>query len=94
MSASNGLESHVDDLRTRGWCVIPDIISEPAGDIATVQDFGTTASRWALIVAIAAIGLRTSLDSLRTVGWQALALVVIETLALCGFVLIVVALFF
>ena len=30
MSASNGLESHVDDLRTRGWCVIPDIISEPA----------------------------------------------------------------
>ena len=61
---------------------------------ATVQDFGTTASRWALIVAIAAIGLRTSLDSLRTVGWQALALVVIETLALCGFVLIVVALFF
>ena len=30
MNASNGLEAHVDDLRTRGWCVIPDIISEPA----------------------------------------------------------------
>ena len=30
MNASNGLEAAVDDLQTRGWCVLPDVISEPA----------------------------------------------------------------
>ena len=45
------------------------------------------ASRWALVLAIAAIGVKTSLEELKTVGWRALALVVLESLFIALFVL-------
>lgn len=39
-------------------------------------------SRWCLIIAIAAIGVKTSLGNLRHVGWKPIALLVSETLFL------------
>jgi uncharacterized integral membrane protein (TIGR00698 family) len=45
------------------------------------------ASRWALVLGIAAVGMKTSMRSIREVGFTAIALVVAETLFLAGFVL-------
>lgn len=49
-----------------------------------------TVSRWFLITAIAALGIRTSLRQMASVGGKAIGLMVAETLFLAGFVLIVV----
>ncbi|NHF72324.1 YeiH family protein [Paracoccus xiamenensis] len=46
-------------------------------------------SGWALLIAIAAVGMRTRLDQVLKVGPGAIALLVAETLFLAGFVLIV-----
>jgi uncharacterized integral membrane protein (TIGR00698 family) len=43
-------------------------------------------SRWALVIAIAALGMKTSMADLAKVGWKPLALVSIETLFLLGLV--------
>ena len=50
----------------------------------------TDLSRWCLIAAIAALGIRTSLKNLAVVGWLPVILMVIETLYLCVLVLLVV----
>lgn len=44
-------------------------------------------SRWCLIIAIAAIGVKTSLGNLRHVGWKPIVLLVCETLFLLALVL-------
>jgi uncharacterized integral membrane protein (TIGR00698 family) len=44
-------------------------------------------SRWCLVCAIAALGMKTSLEELTKVGWRSIALVVAETLFLLVFVL-------
>ncbi|MFT4792883.1 MAG: putative integral membrane protein (TIGR00698 family) [Paracoccaceae bacterium] len=44
-------------------------------------------SRWALLVSIAAVGMRTSLKSILGVGSQAIVLIVAETVFLAGFIL-------
>jgi uncharacterized integral membrane protein (TIGR00698 family) len=58
---------------------------------AAVIDFGSVVSRWFLVTAIAAIGMKTSLKSLVDMGLRPVMLVVIETLFLAGMVVGVLA---
>ena len=51
-----------------------------------VIDAGSSLSRWCLVTAIAAIGMKTSLKSLTTMGLQPVILVVAETLFLAALV--------
>lgn len=45
-------------------------------------------SRWALLIAIAAVGMKTSLRRILEVGGQAVTLIVAETVFIAGFILI------
>jgi uncharacterized membrane protein YadS len=47
----------------------------------------TEPSRWALLVAIAAVGMKTSLRTILDVGGQAIVLIVAETTFLAIFIL-------
>ncbi len=47
-------------------------------------------SRWCLVTAIAALGMKTSLKAMAAVGWQSIALIVAETVFLAVLVLAVV----
>lgn len=53
-----------------------------------VADFLGDLSRWALLVAIAAVGTKTALRTILDVGGQAIALIVAETVFLAAFILI------
>ena len=53
---------------------------------APVVDAGSTVSRWFLVTAIAAIGMKTSLKSLVDMGLKPVMLVVVETLFLAALV--------
>jgi uncharacterized integral membrane protein (TIGR00698 family) len=53
----------------------------------SVVDALSVFSRWCLVCAIAALGMKTSLEELTKVGWRSIALVVAETLFLLLFVL-------
>ncbi len=57
--------------------VIPQLLNDWIGDI----------SRWALLVAIAAVGMKTSLRRVLEVGGPAIVLIVAETLFLAGLIL-------
>jgi len=57
---------------------VPQAVSDLLGDL----------SRWALLTAIAAVGMKTSLKSILDVGGQAIALIVVETVFIAGFILI------
>jgi uncharacterized integral membrane protein (TIGR00698 family) len=61
--------------------VIPDFVSEMLGDL----------SRWMLLIAIAAVGMKTSLRRMLDVGGQAIVLIVAETLFIAGFILVGIA---
>jgi uncharacterized integral membrane protein (TIGR00698 family) len=52
-----------------------------------VADFGSEVSRWCLVTAIAAIGMKTSLKSLADMGLKPVLLIVAETLFLAALVL-------
>lgn len=54
---------------------------------AVVTDLMTQISKWALLTAIAAVGMKTSLKSILNVGGQAIALIVAQTVFLAVFVL-------
>ncbi|WP_439862295.1 YeiH family protein [Pseudomonas sp. MBLB4136] len=54
---------------------------------AQVQAFAGDVSRWCLITAIAALGMKTSLKSLLEVGWRPATLLVSETLFLALLIL-------
>ncbi len=54
---------------------------------AEVIDAGSVVSRWCLVTAIAAIGMKTSLKSLVDMGIRPVMLVLVETLFLAGVVL-------
>src|SRR5258705_5642726 len=58
---------------------------------AAVIEGGSIVSRWCLVTAIAAIGMKTSLKSLVAMGIKPVMLIVIETLFLAGVVLGVLA---
>jgi uncharacterized membrane protein YadS len=55
----------------------------PAAITTALQE----ASRWCLVLAIAALGTKTSLGDLATVGWKPVALIVGETVFVAAFVL-------
>lgn len=54
---------------------------------ASVADFLSDLSRWALLTAISAVGMKTSLRRILDVGSQAIALIVAETLFIGVFIL-------
>jgi len=58
---------------------------------AVVVDFLSALSRWALLISIAAVGMKTSLKRILDVGGQAIALIVAETVFIAVFVLLGVA---
>jgi len=53
-----------------------------------IVDFSVPLSRWALLTAIAGVGLKTSLGETAKVGLPAIALLVVETAFLAGFILL------
>jgi uncharacterized integral membrane protein (TIGR00698 family) len=55
-----------------------------------VNDGMSTLSRWCLVTAIAALGIKTSFQKLAVVGWRPVVLMVLETLFLLAIVLGVV----
>ncbi len=62
--------------------IIPEIVSEGMGDL----------SRWLLLIAIASVGMKSSLRRIFDVGGQAIALIVVETVFLAAFVIVGIAL--
>jgi len=61
-------------LNSLGW--VPRALADAAGEL----------SRWCLVAAIAAIGMKTSLKELSVVGMRPVVLMVLQTLALAGLV--------
>jgi len=55
-----------------------------------VQAFAGDVSRWCLVTAIAALGMKTSLKSLLEVGWRPATLLISETLFLATLILVAV----
>jgi uncharacterized integral membrane protein (TIGR00698 family) len=53
----------------------------------SLVEAGSTVSRWFLVIAISALGLKTSLQELTKIGWVPAIVVVSETLFLFGLVL-------
>jgi uncharacterized integral membrane protein (TIGR00698 family) len=60
--------------------LVPTVVQEPLVDL----------SRWCLVSAIAAIGMKTSLGAMAKLGFQHIAVVIGETLLLAGMVLFLV----
>ena len=56
---------------------------------AAVQALGSDASKWCLVTAIVAIGMKTRLKELADVGWKPVVLMLFETVFLAGLVLAV-----
>jgi uncharacterized membrane protein YadS len=50
-------------------------------------DAATEISRWCLVTAIAALGMKTSFKRLLGVGWRPVGLMVVETVWIAGLVL-------
>jgi uncharacterized membrane protein YadS len=63
------------------------LIAKPAGDAAS------EVSRWCLVAAIAALGMKTSFKALIAVGWRPVAVMLVETAWIAGLVLTAVVLF-
>jgi len=55
---------------------------------AAISAFMGDLSRWALLIAISAVGMKTSLRTILDVGGQAITLIVAETVFLAGFILL------
>lgn len=60
---------------------------------AFVSDFLAEISRWALLVAIAAVGMKTSLKKVLDVGGQAITLIVAETIFIAALILVCIMYF-
>ncbi len=58
--------------------VIPEVVTKGLGEL----------SRWMLLIAIAAVGMKTSLRRILEVGGQAIALIFAETIFIGGFILL------
>jgi len=56
-----------------------------------VQNVANVVSRWALLAAIAAVGMKTSIKELTKVGGQAIALISAQTLFLAGAIVLVLS---
>ena len=69
-------------LAEEGPCKALQLIPVP------VADFFSEVSRWALLIAIAAVGMKTSLSTISTIGGQAIVLIVAETVFIAAFIVI------
>lgn len=56
-----------------------------------VQDAGGTASRWCLVAAISALGIKTRFRDMLDIGWKPVVLMVIETVLIASLALIAIA---
>ena len=65
-------------VNSLGW--VPHALGEVAGEL----------SRWCLVAAIAAIGMKTSLKELSVVGLRPVVLMVLQTVALAGLVAVLI----
>jgi uncharacterized integral membrane protein (TIGR00698 family) len=75
------------------WLFIAMVILNSLGVLsASAQSGLNDVSRGCLVAAIAALGMKTSFAQLARAGWRPLALIVIETLWIAGFVLTVIVL--
>lgn len=54
---------------------------------AVISDFLSQSSRWLLLIAIAAVGMKTNLKQVLAVGGAAIALIIVETLFIAGLIL-------
>jgi uncharacterized membrane protein YadS len=54
---------------------------------ANLHQWGSDVSRMCILIAIAALGMRTSLESIKTLGWTPLVLLSLNTLLLASLVL-------
>eukprot|EP01035_Chromulina_nebulosa_P015345 gene15345-biopygen13095 len=68
------------------FAIINSVVSLPQ----IVTDFAGGVSRWALLAAIAAVGVKTSLPNVMQVGRRAIGLLVAETLFLASLILLAV----
>ena len=55
-----------------------------------VRDAGNTASRWCLVAAIAALGVKTHFSEIVDIGWKPVVLMVLETIFIAGLALLVI----
>ena len=55
-----------------------------------VREAGNTASRWCLVAAIAALGMKTHFKEIVEIGWKPVVLMVLETMFIAGLALIVI----
>jgi uncharacterized membrane protein YadS len=66
------------------------VVNSTVGLAPWLQQGMGSASRACLVLAIAALGMKTSFAQLARMGWRPVALIVVETLWLAGFVLVAV----
>ena len=69
------------------------LIGSISGFPAGLKLYILNVSSWCLVTAIAAIGMKTALASLKTVGGQAITIICVETVLLALFVLLAIHLF-
>ncbi|UUZ62594.1 putative sulfate exporter family transporter [Polaromonas sp. P1-6] len=70
------------------WVFVVLVVINSAGGISTSIQAGLNDfSRMCLVVAIAALGMKTSFQQLAGAGWRPFALLLVETLWMAGFVL-------
>jgi uncharacterized integral membrane protein (TIGR00698 family) len=75
------------------WVFLALVVVNSAGWLPTELAQGVSAvSRLCLVVAIAALGLKTSFEQLAKAGWQPITLLLIETVWMALFVLAAIAL--
>jgi len=56
----------------------------------SVREAGNSASRWCLVAAIAALGVKTHFGEIIDIGWKPVVLMILETLFIAGFILIAI----
>ena len=61
-----------------------------AGSPAVVVDLANDISRWSLVPAIAALGMKTSFKQVFAAGWRPVCLICAETARIAGLVLMAV----
>ena len=55
-----------------------------------VREGGSGVSRWCLVAAIAALGLKTRFKDMAEIGWKPVALMIIETLLIASLGLVAI----
>lgn len=76
---------------TLPWFLVAFVVFAGASSAGIVPKVGADylnyASRWCLVIAIAALGMKTSLAALGKLGWRPVALMVLETVFLAALVI-------